>query len=415
MRSRDIRQTFIDFFVEKGSLQLPSSSLVPPPTEKSVLFTIAGMQQIEPFFLGVQKPPRNRLVTVQKCFRTGDIDEVGDLSHVTFLEMLGNFSVGDYFKREAINFAWELLTERFKIPAAKLFPSIYSDDADAKKFWLELGVPEDHITPLADNWWIKGETGTCGPDSEIYYDLGPEFDPDPDAKVGESRRYLEIWNNVFMQFNKTADGTLHPLPRPNIDTGMGLERLSMVLQGKDSIHHTDLFMPIIERAAEITNTEYGADPQKDFSLRVIGDHSRAATFLIADGVLPGNDGRSYVLRRILRRAIRHGRLLGYDEPFLRQTSQVVMDEMGDVYPELLQRRDHIFNVLEHEEASFSRTLTAGLNRFEVMISHNPVSRARQSDYKWRGCLSAVFARWLPTRLDSGTGLRAWLQNRLAWL
>jgi len=373
MRSRDIRQTFIDFFVEKGSLQLPSSSLVPPPTEKSVLFTIAGMQQIEPFFLGVQKSPRSRLVTVQKCFRTGDIDEVGDLSHATFMEMLGNFSVGDYFKREAINFAWELLTERFKIPAAKLFPSIYPDDMDAKKFWLELGVPEDRITPLADNWWIKGETGTCGPDSEIYYDLGPEFDPDPDAKVGESRRYLEIWNNVFMQFNKTADGTLHPLPRPHIDTGMGLERLSMVLQGKDSIHHTDLFMPIIARAAEITNIQYGADPKQDFSLRVIGDHSRAATFLIADGVLPGNDGRSYVLRRILRRAIRHGRLLGHDEPFLHQTSQVVMDEMGDVYPELLQRRDHIFNVLEHEEASFSRTLTAGLNRFEVMISHNPLA------------------------------------------
>lgn len=376
MRSRDIRRTFVDFFVEKGSMQLPSSSLVPPPTEKSVLFTIAGMQQIEPFFLGVQKPPRNRLTTVQKCFRTGDIDEVGDLSHLTFLEMLGNFSVGDYFKEGAITFAWELLTQRYGIPEDKLFPSIYPEDNEALELWTKkIGLPESRITPISDNWWIKGEAGTCGPDSEIYYDLGPEFDPDPNAQVGVSRRYLEIWNLVFMQYNQELSGKRTPLPRPNIDTGMGLERLTMVLQGKDSIHHTDLFMPIIEKAAQITQKAYGESDKTDFSLRVIGDHSRASTFLIADGVLPSNEGRGYVLRRILRRAIRHGRLLGREEPFLRETSQVVIDEMGEFYPELIQRRDHIFNVMEHEEEAFSRTLQAGMNKFEVLVGTNPIAEA----------------------------------------
>jgi alanyl-tRNA synthetase len=339
------------------------------------------MQQIEPFFLGVQQPPAKRLVTVQKCFRTGDIEEVGDLSHLTFLEMLGNFSVGDYFKREALGFAWELLTERFKIPAERLFPSIYPDDAEARRYWMELGVPESRITPIADNFWSKGDKvpGTCGPDSEIYYDLGPEFDPDPNAQVGESRRYLEIWNNVFMQYDRQFDANdkaiLTPLAKPNIDTGMGLERLSMVLQGKDSVHHTDLFMPIIELAAQITDVRYGADSKSDFSLRVIGDHSRAATFLIADGVRVGNEGRNYVLRRILRRAIRHARLLGYDKPFLRQTSQLVIEEMGEFYPELVQRRDHIFNTIEHEEESFSQTINRGINRLEVMLSKNPLDKA----------------------------------------
>lgn len=374
MRSRDVRQTFVDYFVEKNHLQIPSSSLVPPAGDKTVLLTTAGMQQMTPFFLGLQKPPQKRLTTVQKVFRTPDIDEVGDLSHLTFFEMLGNFSVGDYFKEGAITFAWELLTQRYGLPEDKLYPTIYPTDEEAYDIWTKkIGLPENRVVRLEDNWWIAGETGPCGPDSEIYYDLGPEFDPDPDAKMGISPRYLEIWNLVFMQYNRQPGGQDVPLVSKNIDTGMGFERLTMVLQGKDSVHHTDIFMPIIEKAAEIAGKTYGQNTKTDYSIRVIGDHSRAVTFLIADGVLPGTEGRSYVLRRILRRAIRHGRLLGVEKPFLRQTAQVVMDQMGEFYPDLLLRRDHIFRIIEMEEESFGRTLQTGLNRLEVLMSVNPLA------------------------------------------
>lgn len=374
MRSREIRQTFVNYFVEQNHLQIPSSSLVPPAEDKTVLLTTAGMQQMIPFFLGLQKPPRNRLTTVQKVFRTPDIDEVGDLSHLTFFEMLGNFSVGDYFKEGAITFAWELLTQRYGLPEDRLYPSIFPTDDEAYRIWTKkIGVPDSRIVRIEDNWWIAGETGPCGPDSEIYYDLGPEFDPDPNAKVGISPRYLEVWNLVFMQYNRLPGGQDEPLVQPNIDTGMGFERLTMVLQGKDSVHHTDIFQPIIQKAAEVTGKVYGRNAKNDYSLRVIGDHSRAVTFLIADGVLPGTEGRSYVLRRILRRAIRHARLLGVEKPFLRQTSQVVLDQMSEFYPELYQRRDHIFRVIEMEEESFGRTLQTGLNRLEVLMSVNPLA------------------------------------------
>lgn len=374
MRSRDVRQTFVDYFVEKNHRQLPSSSLVPPAGDKTVLLTTAGMQQMIPFFLGAQTPPQPRLTTVQKCFRTPDIDEVGDLSHLTFFEMLGNFSVGNYFKEGAINFAWELLTKRYGLPEDRLYPSIYPTDDEALDIWTkQIGVPDSRIARLEDNWWIAGETGPCGPDSEIYYDLGPEFDPDPNAQVGISPRYLEIWNLVFMQYNRKPGGEDVPLVSKNIDTGMGLERLSLVLQGKKSIHETDAFAPIIERAAEVAGKRYGHNTKHDFSMRVIADHSRAVTFLLGDGVLPGTEGRAYVLRRILRRAIRHGRLLGLEKPFLRQTVQVVMEQMGDFYPEILQRRDHIYRVIELEEDSFGRTLQTGLNRLEVLMSHNPLA------------------------------------------
>jgi len=379
MRSRDVRKTFTDFFVQHGHRQLASSSLVPPAGDKTVLLTTAGMQQMTPFFLGLQTPPQNRLTTVQKCFRTVDIDEVGDPSHLTFFEMLGNFSVGDYFKREAIGFAWELLTGYYKIPESKLFPSIYPTDDESLGYWTkDIGLPASRITPISDNWWGPvGKTGPCGPDSEIYYDLGPEVDPDPNAIAGISPRYLEIWNLVFMQFNRDADGKDMPLPRQNIDTGMGLERISLVMQGVKSIHDTDLFQPVIQKAAEITETKYGLDSKTDISLRVIGDHSRAATMLIADGVLPGNEDRNYILRRILRRAIRHGRLLGMDKPFLHQTSQVVIDMLGDIYPEIAERKQHIFSVLAREEESFGRTLQMGLNRFEVLIESNPLANAEK--------------------------------------
>lgn len=375
MLSREVRKTFLNFFTENGHLQLPSSSLVPSSGDKTVLLTTAGMQQMTPFFLGLQTPPQNRLTTVQKCFRTNDIDEVGDPSHNTFFEMLGNFSVGEYFKEGAIELAWKLLTEVFKIPEDRLYPSIYPSDDEARQLWhKKIGVPENRIVPIADNWWGPvGPTGPCGPDSEIYYDLGPEVDPDPNAVVGISPRYLEIWNLVFMQFNRNAQGEDIPLPRKNIDTGMGLERLSLVMQGKKSIHETDLFMNITQKAAEVADKKYGANEKTDFSLRVISDHSRASTFLIADGVLPGNEDRSYILRRILRRAIRHGRLLGLEKPFMRHTCQVVMDMMGDIYPEIIERRDHIFRVIEQEEESFSRTLQSGLNRFDLLVGANPLN------------------------------------------
>ncbi|NWJ44316.1 MAG: alanine--tRNA ligase [Chloroflexi bacterium] len=374
MRSREIRQTYVDYFVKNGHLHLPSSSLVPPSGDKTVLLTTAGMQQMTPFFLGVQTPPHRRLTTVQKCFRTVDIDEVGDPSHLTFFEMLGNFSVGEYFKEGAVSFAWELLTQVFKLPEDKLYPSIFPTDEEALELWTKMiGLPASRITRIEDNWWGPvGKTGPCGPDSEIYYDLGPEFDPDPDARVGDSPRYLEIWNLVFMQFNRDTHGVDTPLPRKNIDTGMGLERLSLVLQGVSSIYSTDLFQPIIQRAADITGKRYGANEKDDISLRVIADHSRAATMLITDGVLPGNVDRGYILRRILRRAIRYGRLLGQDKPFMHHTSQVVMDMLGDIYPEIIERKNHVFAVLADEEEKFGHTLQMGLNRFEILIENNPL-------------------------------------------
>ncbi len=380
MRSQDVRQTFVDFFVEKNHVQLPSSSLVPPANDKTVLLTTAGMQQMTPFFLGLQTPPHPRLTTVQKCFRTPDIDEVGDLSHCTFFEMLGNFSVGNYFKEGAINFAWELLTQRFGLDPARLFPSIYPTDDEALQIWTQqIGLPENRLVRLEDNWWIAGETGPCGPDSEIYYDLGPDFDSDPDAKIGVSPRYIEVWNLVFMQYNREAGGKDTPLASKNIDTGMGLERLSMVLQGKKTIHETDLFWPIIQKTAEVAGKPYGQHAKNDFSMRVIADHSRAMTFLIGDGVLPGTEGRAYVLRRILRRAIRHGRMLGLEKPFLRHTAQVVMDQMGTFYPEIIQRQNLIFRVIEMEEESFGRTLQTGLNRLEVLMSVNPLAPVPPAD------------------------------------
>jgi alanyl-tRNA synthetase len=390
MHSSKIRQTFIDFFVEKGHLHYPSSSLVPPAGDTTVLFTTAGMQQMTPFFLGLQKPPHNRLTTVQKSFRTVDIDEVGDLSHNTFFEMLGNFSVGDYFKEGAVDFAWEFLVNRLGLEESKLYPSIYPTDEEAFALWnKKIGVPENRIIRLEDNWWGPvGETGPCGPDSEIYYDLGPEFDPDPNAKVGDSYRYLEIWNLVFMQFNRGADKKDVPLPSQNIDTGMGLERLSLVLQGKSTIHETDLFFPIIQKAAEISGRRYGDDPKADFSMRVIGDHSRASAFLIADGVRPGAEDRSYILRRILRRAIRHGRLLGLETLFMRHTVQVVMDMMGQVYPELIERKTHILNIIEKEEEAFGRTLQTGLNRFDILVGQNPLNQTIKGEEAFQ--LSSTF-------------------------
>jgi alanyl-tRNA synthetase len=367
MSGAEIRATFLRFFEEHGHTRLPSSSLI-PRNDPTVLLTTAGMQQMIPFFLGQEEPPAKRLTSVQKCFRTTDIDEVGDASHLTFFEMLGNFSVGQYFKKEAIAFAWELLTKGYGLPAERLYPTVHPDDDEAPRYWQEVaGFPAEGITRLSDNWWgPPGASGPCGPDSEIYYDRGAHLScGNADCAPGCDRceRYLEIWNLVFMQFFQDTEGKREPLKQRNIDTGMGLERLSMVLQGKDSVFDTDLFRPIIDKFAALAGTSYGANEAHDRSLRVIADHGRALVFLAADGVQPDTTGRGYIFRRVLRRAVRHGKLLGLDRlerPFLAEAADTVIDLMKGHYAELAERRDQIIEILSAEEIKFGQTLSLGL-------------------------------------------------------
>jgi alanyl-tRNA synthetase len=373
MSGDDIRRTYLEFFQSKGHLIQPSSSLI-PHGDPTLLLTNAGMVQFKPYFMGQTLPPNRRLTTSQKCFRTSDIDVVGDASHLTLFEMLGNFSIGDYFKRDAIAFAWELMTssQYYALPADRLWPSIHPKDEEAFALWREVtGVPAERIVRLEDNWWgPAGETGPNGPDSEIYFDRGEELGcGDPDCGPGcDCPRYLEIWNLVFMQFNRASDGSDTPLPRPSIDTGMGLERMALLLQGKDTAYETDLFFPIIQEAERLSGIDYGAGERSDYALRVIADHTRSVTFLIADGVLPSNEGRGYVLRRILRRAVRYGRELGLRRPFLTKTAAVVIDRMHGQYPELTDRRDFLMRVIGREEERFGETLDEGLSRLDDVFA-----------------------------------------------
>ncbi len=364
----EIRRRFVEFFESKNHQHYPSSSLI-PHNDKTVLLTTAGMQQMIPFFLGLETPPHNRLVTVQKCFRTPDIDEVGDERHSTFFFMLGNFSVRDYFKRESLAWTWEFFTEWMHIPAERLYPTVHPEDEESYAIWRdEIGVPEERIHTLEDNWWRAGPTGPNGPDSEVYVDRGAHLGcGEPDCAPGcECERFLEVWNNVFMQFNTTPDGTTTPLAKPCVDTGMGLERLVMIAQGGRTLYDTDLYQPIIQKAAELAGVKYDRDPQTDKALRVIADHLRGATFLVADGVLPGNEGRSYVLRRVVRRAVRHGRLIGLEGSFVGQIADLVIDMYGEHNPELVERRGQIVKTLEHEEESFGKTLQSGINRLQLL-------------------------------------------------
>ncbi len=366
----EVRRRFVAFFEERGHRHLPSSSLV-PHNDPTVLLTTAGMQQMTPFFLGLEQPPANRLVTVQKCFRTVDIDEVGDESHCTFFFMLGNFSIGDYFKRESLRWSWEFLTGTMGIPGELLYPTIHPDDDESLAIWRdEIGVPDEKIGRLSDNWWGPvGPTGPNGPDSEIYFDRGEELGCGLEtcAPGCDCPRYLEVWNNVFMQYFQRPDGSRELLPRQHVDTGMGLERLAMVMQGADSLYGIDLYQAIIQKAASLAGVTYGADAETDRALRIVADHARGSTFLIADGVLPGNEGRAYVLRRILRRAIRAGRKLGLDKPFLAEVAGVVIAQFAHHHPELTERRSQIERVLTHEEESFGRTLAAGITRFQTLV------------------------------------------------
>ncbi len=371
MNSRDIRRIFTEYFEEHNHLPMASSSLIPP--DPTVLLTTAGMQQMTPFFLGLEKPPHSRLTTIQKSFRTVDIDEVGDESHCTFFEMLGNFSVGDYFKRDAIHMAWNLMTGPFGIDPERLWVTVHPDDEVARSLWRdEIGIPNERIQNDPSNTWGPvGDTGPWGPDSEIYYDR--EYVPGGDTQGGpmgdSGERYVEVWNLVFMEFYRHEDGSNTPLPMKNVDTGMGLERITMVLQDAGSIYETDLYQPIITRAAELAGVKYKDDPAVDRSLRIIADHTRGVAFLIADGVLPGNEGRGYVLRRVLRKAVRHGRSIGINENFLAGLTDVVIENFSDQYPELANRREHIHRIVNAEEEAFSRTLATGMARFESLTAN----------------------------------------------
>ncbi len=373
--SRDIRQQFLEFFEARGHQVVASAPLV-PDSDPTLLFTNAGMVPFKRVFLGEEERGYTRATSSQKCMRVSgkhnDLENVGRTPrHHTFFEMLGNFSFGDYFKEDAIAFAWAFVTETLGIPGDRLVASVFREDDEAYAIWRDqVGLPEDRIFRLDEdeNFWSMGDTGPCGPCSEIHYDYGAIPGVENDDPSSDSGRFLEIWNLVFMQFNRDADGVMDPLPRPCVDTGAGLERLAAVLQGVRSNYDTDLFAGILESAQAISGVRLGTDPDKDVSLRVVADHVRAVTFLLADGVLPSNEGRGYVLRRILRRAARHGVLLGLEEPFLHKVSAAVVDEMGEAYPELVERRDYIAERIEREEERFLETLSKGLTLLEDEVA-----------------------------------------------
>jgi len=382
MKSNEIRQLFLDFFRQNGHEALPSSSLI-PKDDPTLLFTNAGMVQFKSVFLGDEIRPYKRAVTVQKCLRAGgkhnDLENVGRTArHHTFFEMLGNFSFGDYFKKDAIKWAWEFLTEWMKLPADKLFITVYEKDDESARIWQdEIGIAPEKIFKLGekDNFWQMGETGPCGPCSEILIDQGPEMSCNkPGCTVGcDCDRYLEIWNLVFMQYNRDSAGKLTPLPKPSIDTGMGIERLSAVFQGKKSNFDSDLFSPIIKNIEDISGKKYGSNPSTDISIRVIADHIRAAAFVLSEGLAPSNEGRGYVLRRIIRRAARHGFMLGIDKPFLYKVMDSVYDIMSGAYPELLEDIQRRKKVLRFEEERFAHTLSSGMATLSKLINEVKLS------------------------------------------
>lgn len=362
MASGEIREKFLKFFESKGHKITPSASLV--PSDPSILLTIAGMVPFKPIFLGQVKSSLKRAVTSQKCIRTNDIENVGKTArHHTFFEMLGNFSFGDYFKEDAIKWAWEFFTKVVGFPEEKLWVSIFKDDDESYDIWLNLvGLPEKKIVRLGeeDNFWKVGPTGPCGPCSEIYIDLGEEKASKAGGGVGVDERYLELWNLVFMQYNREEDGSLTPLPKQNIDTGLGLERIASVLQKADTDFETDLFLPIIKFVAQNAGIKYKEDKKKDLALKVIADHLRALVFMISDGIVPSNEGRGYVLRMLLRRAFRYGKVINYNQPFLYEVAPEVINLMKEVYPETYKEENRICQVILAEEKRFQETLNIGI-------------------------------------------------------
>ena len=368
----DLREAFLSFFESKGHLRLKSFSLI-PVNDRSLLLINSGMAPMKKYFTGEEEPPRHRVCTCQKCIRTGDIENVGITArHGTFFEMLGNFSFGDYFKNEAIAWSWEFLTKTLEIPAELLYPSVYEKDDEAYSIWRDkIGVSEDHIVRLgkADNFWEHG-SGPCGPCSEIYFDRGLKYGcGKPDCGPGcECDRFIEIWNNVFSQFNNDGEGNYTELATKNIDTGMGLERLACVMQGVDNLFEVDTIRSVLDTVCRLADYTYDTDAKKDISVRVITDHIRSASFMICDGVSPSNEGRGYVLRRLLRRAARHGRLLGISGAFLGVLCDVVVEQSGGAYPELVQKKDYIKKIISMEEERFDATIDAGLSILSGFIA-----------------------------------------------
>ncbi len=379
----ELREKFLSFYESKGHLRLPSFSLI-PQGDKSLLLINAGMSPMKKYFTGEITPPRSRVTTCQKCIRTPDIENVGKTArHGTYFEMLGNFSFGDYFKQDAIAWAWEFCTKVMEMDPEKLYISVYLDDDEAYNIWTkDIGVEESHMVRFGkeDNFWEHG-AGPCGPCSEIYYDRGPEHGcGKPDCKVGcECDRYVEFWNLVFTQFENDGHNHYTPLAHPNIDTGMGLERLACIAQNVDNLFEVDTIQNIMKHIAKIAGVEYHTDEKSDVSLRVITDHIRSTTFMIGDGVMPSNSGRGYVLRRLLRRAARHGRLLGINRPFLAEVADTVINENKNAYPNLVEKRDFIVNVISTEEESFNRTIDAGLDVLAKMIDESKSKELNAED------------------------------------
>ena len=365
MNSKDIRESFLKFFEDKGHLRMRSASLI--PKDPTLLFTAAGMVPLKAYYLGEEIPPNRRITTVQKCLRTNDIDNVGYTTrHHTFFEMLGNFSIGDYFKEEAIPWAYEYVTKVLQLPKERLWITVYKDDNESREIWKKVGIPEERIISLGeeDNFWTMGPVGPCGPCSEIYYDRGAKTPEEEKQLPGdEGERFLEFWNLVFTQYDRQPDGSLKPLPRKNIDTGMGLERITSIIEGVETDFETDLFTPIIAEIERISGEKYRSDEIKDRSFRAISDHIRAVSFLIADGLVPSNEKRGYVLRRLIRRSALFGRAINLNEPFLYKLVPVVESVMGDVYPELKEYRQKIIQNLKNEEERFNATLNNGFSYF----------------------------------------------------
>ncbi len=378
MTANELRSKYIEFFKSKGHAAISGQSLI-PENDPSVLFTMAGMHPLVPYLLGEKHPAGTRLTDYQKCIRTGDIDEVGDPSHLTCFEMLGNWSLGDYFKKESISFSYEFLTSEkwLNLDPRKISVTVFAGDESAPRdeeaagYWKENGIPEDKIAylPASDNWWAAGPTGPCGPDTEIFYWVGEGLPPVGSNKGTDSANWMEIWNNVFMQYNRKEDKSLEKLPKQNVDTGMGLERTNCILQGKTSVYLTEVFQPIIEKIEALSSYKYGSDEEKDKSVRIIADHIRAATFILGDqrGVTPSNLGAGYVLRRLIRRAVRHGRKLGIENAFLSRIAGTVIENFKNAYPELEQNAEKITTELTKEEEKFGEALRKGEAEFQKLL------------------------------------------------
>ena len=378
MTANELRSKYIEFFKSKNHAEISGQSLI-PENDPSVLFTTAGMHPLVPYLLGEKHPAGTRLTDYQKCVRTGDIDEVGDPSHLTCFEMLGNWSLGDYFKKESIAFSYEFLTSKdwLALDPRKISVTVFAGDENAPRdeeaasYWKEVGMPEDKIAylPASDNWWAAGPTGPCGPDTEIFYWVGEGLPPQGSNKGTDSANWMEIWNNVFMQFERKDEKTLVPLPKQNVDTGMGLERTNCILQGKTSVYLTEVFQPIIAVIEKLANYKYGTDEAKDRSVRIIADHSRSSVFILGDqkGVAPSNIGAGYVLRRLIRRAVREGMKLGIDKAFLAEIAEAVIANFKCAYPELEQNAQKVKSELTQEEAKFRDALKNGEKEFQKML------------------------------------------------